>query len=268
MKLIKLNKRFIAVPDQWNELTGSQLVQVMNILFIERFTDDQKVFQLQRILFSMSRRKYRQLPSTEIDEYLYLVTFLMQGKIELTKNSLPKYRHISVFGSWDDFYGPTDECMNLIGLELVFAESFMMSWFDSKSDQDLNKLVSTLYRLPKKGYDHKRNPDGDVREQFNENICFYNADRYIRYWPKSVKLAILFWFRGCWQKWVDDNPDVFKGGGDPAKYGMISVLRNVAKDGIYGDFDKVGKTYVNQLLIELNETVAEAERIKAATKAL
>jgi hypothetical protein len=265
MKLIELNKKFIKVPESWNELTAKQLVAVMNYLFIRNDPDNARTLHLQRILLGLSENQYRKLPADEVDEFLYLVEFLFQEKIELTKNILPEYADKNLEGELDVFYGPADECMNLTAVELAFAESHMMQWFAEKSEEELDKLVSILYRPGKKDYDAERNPDGDLREAFNENISYYNAKKYIRLWPKSAKLAILFWFRGCWQKWVDDNDKVFNGSGDPALHGMISVLRNVAKDGIYGDIDKVNKMVVPNLLIELSEVIAEAEKIKKST---
>jgi hypothetical protein len=75
-----------------------------------------------------------------------------------------------------------DECMNLIMDELVFSESYFMSWFDNKEDSSLlNELVAVLYRQIKKEYDLKRNPDGDVREPFNQYNSSYNAIRFIEH---------------------------------------------------------------------------------------
>lgn len=268
MKLIELNNKSIHVPECWNELAAKQLVEVMNYLFIRNDSDNARILHLQRVLFAMTPKQYCKLPAEDIDERLYLVEFLFQEKIDLTKNILPQYIDKNLNGENDVFYGPVDECINVIGFELAFAESHMMTWFETKEDEELDKLVCMLYRPGKESYDHERNPDGDVRIVFNENLCYYNAKKYIRLWPKSVKLAILFWFRGCWQKWVDENTEVFSGdGNDPALHGMLSVFRNIAHDGTYGDFDKVGAMVVPNILIELRESVAQAKKIKQQTPA-
>jgi hypothetical protein len=266
--LIEINNKPLSVPQSWNELTGRQLVEVMNVLFVKKYSGEEKVLQLLRIVFSMNRREYRRVSVFDIDEFLYLMHFLVRDKIDLTRNLIPKYRHINVFGIWEEFYGPDDECNNLIMEEFVFAENYFMEWFENKDDEELlSEFVAILYRPGRKDYDYKRNPKGDYREDFNENTSHYNAKKFIKLWPKSLKLSIAYWFSGCWHKWVQDNPNVFSGSGEPSQYGMVSVMRNVAKDGIYGDFNQVGRTYVNQILMELNEVVAEAEKMKREAKA-
>ncbi|MFL5788636.1 MAG: hypothetical protein ACJ748_11330 [Flavisolibacter sp.] len=263
MKLITINNKTIHVPENWNELTAKQLQAVMNILFIQKYSPELMVVHLMRLLFGMDINEFKKLAPEDIEEYLDLVVFLLQGPLNLTKNIIPKYQYKGSWGIGKIFYGPEDECMNLIMDELVFSESYFMSWFDNKEDLHLlNELVAVLYRPAKRKYNLKRNPEGDVREPFNQYNCSFHAKRYIQMWPLPIKLGIAYWFRGCWQKWMNDNPNVFKGDGDPAQYGMISVMRNVAKDGVYGDIEKVGKTYVNQILMELNEVVAEADKIK------
>src|SRR4051794_34131573 len=128
MKLIELNNKNLSVPETWNELSARQLLRVMHILFIEDYSTDRKVLELQRVLFGMKKKEYRKLPAEDIDEFLYLVNFLLEGKIDLTKNVFPKITHVNRIGTWQDFYGAEDECMNMIAFELVFAESYFMKW--------------------------------------------------------------------------------------------------------------------------------------------
>jgi hypothetical protein len=39
-------------------------------------------------------------------------------------------------------------------------------------------------------------------------------------------------------------------------------MRSVAKEGTFGDFDRVNEQYVDTILMDLNEVVAEAEQIE------
>jgi hypothetical protein len=151
--------------------------------------------------------------------------------------------------------------------EFIFSEQFYSDYKATKKMDALDQLVATLYRPAKKGYDAKRNPDGDIRIPYNDFLTGYYADK-IGGWPAKVKQAILHWYEGCRLKLIDDNPDVFgasSGGGD-SLYGLYSVMRTVAEKGIHGDLEKVERMYVKVFLMEINEQLAEAARIKAAHK--
>jgi hypothetical protein len=86
MKLITINNKTIHVPENWNELTAKQLQAVMNILFVQKYSAELMVMHLLRTLFGIDIKEFKKLPSEEIDEYLYLVVFLLEGPLNLTKN--------------------------------------------------------------------------------------------------------------------------------------------------------------------------------------
>ncbi len=118
----------------------------------------------------------------------------------------------------------------------------------------LDGLVATLYR-PRGGMD-----DADVREPFREVPMKLRIAR-VKDWHFYRKELVFFWYASCLKSLMDANADVFTGDGEPALHGIISVMRNVAKEGTYGDFEKVELMYVKMLFLELRESKQEADRL-------
>lgn len=259
MKTIEINKRIYLVPEKWNELTGRQLLQAMDILYSDQATET-ALLQLLRIITGMGWYRFFRCPLDQKAEFLDLTYFLV-NESDLTKNVLPEF---------DKLYGPADDFNNITGEEFVFSEDAYFKSFIPATETDprviiedgLNGLVAVLYRQKKKGYDLARNADGDPRQPFNQNICEYNAKHIISKWPRSAKLAVFTWYEACRKQMIDSNPDIFTGGGEQARYGLISVMRVIAEGGIHGTFEQVQKMYVKMWMVELNEKYEESKRAK------
>lgn len=282
MNIIEINKKYYLVPATWNELSQKQLLEVMDTLFMRQYTGDQVVLKLLKILCNMSYWEFFNSPIvscikrkglfgkkqevTGIEEYFYLTTFLLSDRTNLTKQLLPVYNNL---------YGPDDEFNNLLMGELVISDALFMRWSEDKENTELlDEFCALLYRpLRKSGkfltkYDKNKNPDGDVREDFNQNLCAWRAKHIIKDWPIKVKLAIVYWYDACRWQLVDDNDEVFGGdnSGDVSKYGLVAVMLSVAETGALGDFSKVEKHYVKTVLMQINESVRKAKaQEKAAT---
>lgn len=265
MTIIEINKKFYTIPTCWNELSQAQLLQVMDTLFVSQYTGEQALLKLLKILCGMNYFQFFRSPVDQLSEFLYLTTFLYTEQ-ELTNNLIPEYFH-----KGEKYYGPAAGFDNLVMEEFAHTEFHFESWWNDKENfSHLDNLVACLYRPAKKGYDHKRNPDGDPRQPFNEKLCSWNAIHAVRKWPLNVKLAIATWYGSCHRHLVSVNPEVFSGGGGEAPlFGLVSVIRNVAKGGVFGNFKEVEKQYVHLVMIELNEVVQEnklAEKAATASK--
>lgn len=258
MKLIELNKKLYLVPETWNELTGRQLLQVIEVLY-GGYEGNAAQLKLLKIITGMSWWRFVRASMAEKSEFLYLTHFLVNGSV-LTKQLLPVYK---------GFYGPDDDFNNITGVEFVFSEDAYFKCFTQTTPDEprimqedgLDALVAFLYRKKKRGYDIDLNRDGDPREEFNENISAYNKKKFISKWPASAKLAIFTWYEACRTSMIQGNADIFTGGsGEPAKHGLVSVMRVIAEGGIHGTFEQVQKMYVKMWMVELNEKMEEAKR--------
>jgi len=271
MKLILLNKRYYEFPENWNELTRERLLNLVETMFLKGYTAEQMLLQLIKVLAALTNHQFLRCKPAELEEYFYLLKPYLAEDIEFTKNLVPQFNFKKTGGADQTFWGPDDECTNLRMKEFTFLEDLYVRWCDSKrEDEDLlNDLVAILYRPAPDGYDTARNPDGDRREPFNDNVCAFNAKKYIANWPLNIKLAMAFWYGGCRVRIVQNYPDLFNNEGntsDAGRYGLLSVMLNVAEGGVFGPFEQVEDQYVNLVMIQLTEMMDKAKRLEREAK--
>jgi len=265
MTIIELNKKLYTIPTCWNELTRKQLLSVMESLFVKAFDINQGRLQLLKILTGMSWWQFFRTSTAQLQEFFYLTDFIISDRTNLTRQILEEYRGL---------YGPASDFDNLLMSELALCDNLFMRWSEERDKTEyLDELISMLYRPVRKGtllkrYDKKINPEGDVREEFNQNKCFYRARKIVKHWPLSVKLAIATWYDGCRWQMVDENEEVFGGSGnsDVSKYGLVSVMLSVAETGTFGDFNKVEKQFVKTVMMQLNDSIARAREMEKQMK--
>lgn len=279
MKIAEINKRFYTVPDNWNELTGRQLIGIIELLTATH-SSEYTILRLFKIILGISRWRLFWMPTYEIADNLYLVDFLLTDNT-LTENVLPSYRGL---------YGPRKNFDNLLICEFIFAEAYFMAydkkpeqiedgqsaieltpmqlWAEKKDKETaLNKLIAVLYRPSKKNYDRKKNIDGDLREPFKDALTEFYAKK-VSHWPQPAKMAIAHWYSGCRLQLVKDFPVVFSQGekSGEATYGLWSVMRSIAEKGTFGDFATVERQFIKTIMMELTESIRESERLENMTK--
>lgn len=267
MTRISINKKFYDVPTEWNELSQKQLLAIMDCFFARQYTGDQCLLVLLKILCNMSWFQFFRAPVSAhkmpedvsgMEEYLYLTMFLLE-KNDLTKQLITEYRGL---------YGPASEFDNLKMCELAICDGAYLQWMAEKENTDhLNYLVALLYRPAKEGYDFDLNPDGDPRQPFNMHISQFYAKTIINKWPINVKMAIAYWYGGCRWKLVEDNEDVFdESGGDPSKFGLASLMLDVAGTSTLGDFSRVEEHLVHTVMMHLQEAIRKGKEQEKAMK--
>lgn len=260
MTIIELNKRYIAIPTSWNELSQRQLLAIIDSLHFKQYTAEQCRLKLFKIICSLSYFQFFRTRPSQMAEYLYLTDFLVEAKTELTKNLIPEYR---------GFYGPAGDFDNLQMKEMAKTDFKFMQWANDKENICLlDDIVSLLYRKPKNDYDFKKNPDGDPRVPFNENISEWNARRFIKKWPVKVKLAIAYWYDSCRHELASRFSEVFGGSGNDnvSKYGLVSCMLSVAESHALGDFTSVENHYVNTVLMHIDDSIRKAKAQEKAMK--
>lgn len=256
MYVVEFNKRFYNVPTDWNELTGRQLVRCMSIIH-GHLQPLQKQLKMLQVLTGMSMLRFFFCPIDEIKDKLYLTLFLLTTNT-LTKNIIPAY---------DGLFGPADNFNSLTGAEFAHTEHFFQQCMSDDSHAKLNDLVGTLYRHPKRDYDHRVNPAGDHREPFNDNIIDHYAHS-VAHWPMAVKQSIHTWYGGCRMQLMRDFPRLFGGAdsGSQSLHGLWSVMRNIAEKGNHGTMKDVEKMRMKEMMMELTELTAESDRLEEISR--
>lgn len=239
-----------SVPESWNELDGKQLLQVAHCLF-GGFTGDELRLRLLVILMGLPYELLVRLAPEIIQEQLYpLMDWMISGECELTKQLLPRIA---------SFVGPEECLYNLRMIEFAQAESELASWYQEKDINNLWRFVACLYR-PKRWLAVSK----DKRTPFNQDKIEIHAQR-LQKLPVKYAYAVLLWYRGCMNFLKKCYPEVFNPGdttsdeGEAQSAPMFRLMRAIAKEAIYGDFDKVEQLYLYTALEGLQASIDERE---------
>lgn len=251
----KHTKREYRLSEDFNELTLKQLLKIIPLI---ESGGDKSVVEMKclQVLLSVSRLRYFFI-SPEVKVGLFPHIAWLFDKNTLTDQKLPEYK---------GYYGPQKEFDNLIVKEFHHAELYYDEIIqdDAGKERALNHLIAVLYRKPKTGYNKKLNPDGDIRRPFNANLVEYYS-KQVEKWPMAVKLLIFNWYDGCRLHFKELYEPVFSAGketGEPGEPGMFDFIRELARDGKYGDFDKAEALNLHTAFFEMEKTIEEAEEIK------
>jgi hypothetical protein len=260
--------RTYAMPEAWNELTGKQLVKLVPILFGDMEPVVADTHSL-RILLGMSKWRFNRIDAEVVAEELLPMVAFIRNTRDLTKQLLPVIRC-----GGTSFYGPADGLGNLRMVEFDFAERELAAYHADNTQHSLFRFIATLYRPGKRGYDHRRNPDGDPREGFNDNLLAYYANILQEDMHPDMARAIMLWYKGCRQQLAEEHPRIFPAAADkseeqedkpdeePALPTYFGLMRTIAEKGTYGNFDQIEQMYLGNALAECEFMMDEQIRLK------
>lgn len=263
------NNRTFLLPEQYNELTGDQLIAVKNMMSKPMDATALRL-QLLRILLNETEKTFFKWPADWIYNMLYYhqpevdpftnepvsasVDWLLKEQ-GLTQQLLPEINGL---------YGPKSEFDNLRMKEFHVAELRYMDYMETKEEQPLNDLVAVLYRPAKIGYDFTMDSDGDARVPFNPNELPYWSSVVSR-WPMATKIAVLQFYDNC-RAWMEELYDAaFSGSGgsndSQEPDGMFGLMRSLAGER-WGTFSQVEDLLVHIVFKELEASLAEAKTLQ------
>lgn len=233
------------LPESFEECSGKQFIKLAALKFKGGDEISCQVKAL-KILCGFSAFRFALLNPYVINNALPFVDWVFETEKNLVKQLIPHYRR---------YHGPVSDFDNLKMNEFHMSELYFREITRSEGnvEDSLNNLIASIYRLPKKKYDKKRDPDGDIRVKFNHNEIPFHAKRIAK-WPLAVKHAILLWYGGCRKALEENNPLVFKDEGSDFESqfdtGMYGIMRNLAGDKL-GSIDAIEEMYVKTCMLEI-----------------
>jgi hypothetical protein len=273
--------KFYKCPENWNELTQKQLVKIMPVLASHEDSQKARIllfkiltgwgwwkivticgFHRMKYIDKVAQRRFipaafgRYIDNTErLSMAVDTTTEFLLASNTLTIQLIPNYK---------GFYGPSSSLANLKMGEFCFTEFYFTEWKQSGNISNLNNLIATLYR-----------PGIKTANKADSRVAFDPANtplfaKKIDAWPIAVKLAIEAFYDGARDAKIEANKHVFDydtGEESTSLHGLWSVMRSVAKAGHFGKFDDVANEYVDTILMELAESIAEYEKHKAELEA-
>lgn len=178
----------------------------------------------------------------------------------LTKQKLPWFRY-----RFKKYYGPETRLFNILFDEFLEADQHFLAFTRTHDDNDLNKLVATLYRpADKRVKPGNINYTGDRRETFNDNLVEYRAKK-LRRVPVETKLIILFFYQGCREFLKVNFPAVFSEstGKKGRNYGPLELVDALTNEDVT---KKPEKEKLYKVMVRLQKSADKYEEMKKNLK--
>lgn len=249
----------LTIPGSYNELTSKKALKLIRLFHSDTRIEAAEVIAL-RILSGSSLLRFKLLPAETIMRCLKHIAWVFEEN-KLTTQLLPWYRR-TIFHK--KYYGPACGFDNLVMKEFHLTELFYLRI--TEGDQSmLDNLIAVLYRPAKKGYNFKKNTDGDSRVPLSHNEIDYHA-KIVGRWPLPVKQLILQWYDACREQVLSQNERLKKASdsGYISQFntGIYGLIRSLAGDKL-GTIKDVENMPVLQCMLELNLNREQVEHFES-----
>jgi len=260
------HKKQFTLPENFNELTGEQLIKI-NALLLLKAPKPLIRLMLLRVLLNMSQYHFFKLDADCKNRLLFydkLEDEFLSNEEDVetcidwvfTENSLTE----QLLPTYNGYHGPKKEFDNLRVKEFHVTEMAYADYVKEESEDLLNTVVAVLYRPQKEAYDLVLDTDGDARIPFNSNEIEYYK-KIVAPWPVEVKLSIFQFYDGC-REYVKELYDIFdqpSTSEDEAEAGMYDIIRNLSGTR-YGTFKEVEDMLLHDVLKEIESSIKDNER--------
>ena len=238
------------IATSWNGLSNWQLKNIAGILFTS-YKERKKSFLLTFYLFASSNKLWNWL------KLLILLLRVPYSQLNTHTSFLYKTADLTRFSKrvrsgFRYLYGPADRLANLSIDEYAHADLFYYNWTKAKKEQDLNRLVTVLYR-PRA----KSNSSVDKRKPFNSRELKFHAKTVERL-PLKTKIPIMMAFQGSRQAIVKRYTNVFKKSRAKEVYTPFTkIIASMAGGEFqpFGDFYKTKEAGLYDFLDVLNDQI-------------
>lgn len=174
----------------------------------------------------------------------------------------PRFRHNGL-----DYILPAEDFADTTALELSVAFMAFTDFVDPDEPDltALDRLIGTLCRPERKDLKAFADSDdwnGDDREPFNESRMMKRAADLASL-KMEVKVAVFNYFEVQAKAFLEQYETLFGGDSSPRygdSRGWIMLLKNIAKEGHFGNFDEVGRQYAHLVYAAaLDDTITAEE---------
>jgi hypothetical protein len=261
-KLFYNGQKYIELPSKWAELDRWQLSALIEHVHQQADIHDHRINTL--LILAATRESVRHqgiiAGLTQEDRYdvaKFMTWWVYDNPIYFTHNPFQKYQ---------GYYGPGKDLKFVYFEEFIKAEKYYTAYAKDHKPEDLDALISCLYRPKRWGRD-AINPlnQEDCRILFSTKIQEMMLPKVAK-WKSEMKLAIYYYFDSCLQLLVKTFPWAFEPGekvsfrlrNDSPKT-LYHIARELAK-GI--ELEKVLMRPIIPVFFELNEARIDSEKMK------
>jgi hypothetical protein len=281
MRTVKVDNEIWLLANHWNELTRQGLLLIASAMGkpIDWIQLSLKLL-IMELNWAVVRKKERSklegeflidtgrgkkwIGSSDLAFIATSLKFILDPKgkkiySKLYRNLIPEFQ----LGA-STWIGPADALTNLIFEEYIHTETHYTRFAKTADPHHLHLLIATLYRPP----GLKLNP-GDRRKAFDDFSLEEDA-KHIANWPQEILMAILLFYQGCKERLAFDFPRVFTdGSGSKDNTDTFTRMQSLTDALSNGDVTKqkeIRKCYLYEVLMRMEESLKQQERVEALTK--
>ena len=243
----------------WNELSSKQLLRLVKVLYSGEEDKEKLKIRITKALFSLSWYHIFLMSPFQLSYLNSFFSFILD-KNELTENKFPSLRI-----GFSKFYGPLGDFSNLKADEWTDAAEAFRSYIRTNDVKQLDLMIAILWR-PKNAEADPEREDwfGDYRIPYNPFTAEARAKKIAKL-DFAVKLAILIWFRGCWEDWEQTFPRLFSSNEEHAEsFGWMETLQKLSGP-TFGSIKETKSTWMWNLLLKMEIDLKDAEIQKRKT---
>jgi hypothetical protein len=261
MKTIHLGKSTYQVAENWTELTPDQLLHLIVCPRLKDSRTTENEAAACQIWLTISPKKWRKTVLAPFQWGALVKQFEWLFTTRPTGKPIRSFFHEGL-----NYHLPADDFADTDAIDLAYANMAYLEFSrpDETDRSALDRLIATLCRPMRtdwRGFQKSGAWDGDLREEFNEQLMLERA-RSLATLELNAKVLMLDYFERMNETFLREFGEIFGGTGEPRYQdgrGWIMLLKNVAKSGTFGTFDQVCHTPATLLFAAVLDDVLQQQ---------
>ena len=265
MDILKYDRKSYQAPAGWTECEPDMICKLIVFSRLQAKDITDSIYEMAvQILFSIPAKAWAKWTMNAAEWQM------LKDQIQWVFTA-PADRPFLSFEHEDLIYLlPEENFSDTTALELSMAFIAYTDFVDP-DEPDLTalpRLISTLCRPQRRDLKAFRETEawnGDDREAFNEARMIKRAESLAKL-EMPMQIVLLSYFEQQAKMFLEQYQQLFGGSSEP-RYadarGWIMLLKNIAKEGHFGDFDNVGKQYAHLVYAAALDDTITAEETRA-----
>jgi len=264
MDILKYNRKTYQGPASWKECTPLMVANLIPFCRLPKPDVNDVIYEMAvQIVFSIPAKRWAAW-TMSVAEWHMLKDQVKWVFIVPEKRPFLNFEHQGL-----TYILPEENFADTTALELSMAFIAYTDFADPDEPDTsaLNRLIAILCRPIRKDLEAFKKSDdwtGDDREPFNEARMMKRSERLATL-DMSFKVVILTYFETQSKLFLVQYESLFGGDSTP-RYadgrGWIMLLKNIAKEGHFGNFDEVGRQYAHLVYASALDDTINAEEIR------
>ncbi|SFD46675.1 hypothetical protein [Spirosoma endophyticum] len=274
MKTVRINDKPYKVAESWAECTEEQKIRLLPLQLVELNEDEDPMGagKLKALALKVLLPELGKYLADLTDDHWFSLGRLTKW-IWSTKISEKPFESFSLDGV--AYLLPDDNFSNTTAVEIAIANIQYLAFTrpEKPNPASVRLLIATLCRPARKDlktFQKSVDWSGDKREEYNTILAEERSVQFGRL-PFGVIMAVTQYFEAMNGRFLKQYQDVYEPDPNAEEEaplylngeGLVTTLMDIAKDGVFGDFDKVCRQNGHTIWLYLRDNNKKIKRANA-----